>query len=136
MRREGGAPVLERPRAGECPRGVPVEGGRAVEGGARRLGPREGFGPGGRGSGAPGFPSSVRLSVCQLGHRSLLSSVLFFIRSFFLRLRFAAGCPALSQARGDCGERDPSFPVLFSRRIFQPRPSWHFAPIVTARCAL
>lgn len=99
MRREGGAPVLERPRAGECPRGVPgpelAPSVRAVERGARRLGPREGFGPGGRGSGAPGFPSSVRLSVCQLGHRLLLSSILFFIRFFFLRLRLAAGCPAL-----------------------------------------
>ena len=67
MKREGGAPVLERPRAGECSRGVPGPGlapsVRAVEQGARCLGPREGFGPGGRGSGAPAFPSSVRSSV-------------------------------------------------------------------------
>lgn len=79
MKREGGAAVLERPRAGECLRGVLGLGlapwGRAVgPGGEGVLGAREGGG--GRVWGAGLRPAGISLSVHQLVRRSLPSSIL------------------------------------------------------------
>lgn len=102
MKREGGAATPERPRAGECPSGVP---GLGLAPWARALGPRGGaegrrvgvwgmgraWGAGLRRSGV----SPVSPSVCQLVRHSFPFSILSFIHSFFLRLLIAAGCPAL-----------------------------------------
>lgn len=98
MKREGGAAVLERPRAGECLRGVLGLGlapwGRAVgPGGEGVLGAREGGGGSRLGGGAE---ARRDLPVCPSAGPSLAPFLhTLLIHSFFLPLLIAAGCPAL-----------------------------------------